>query len=272
MCQCAIANMQQVATRDGKPQTQFSKDREIIPYIEQNWEAMTTMPRRLTQSWYSTVQRSLVKDVNTLFTYEEHPEHGSMYGLFNQDLRQIKPNYEIMSKTGALRLTEDGYTQGEYYQWAGVHLITFVEYLLVVVPYTLALLLFFSLALNLFCPLSAVQLTHPQWGKYCAICVFIAFCFACQTKQTTHMCVCVCALYFLSVSFSFAHVYCTLRSRRFSQFKQSQRKLIVIIRFCGSFFRTVTHKHTLSQIHTHTHKHAHIRADYQANKNTKTQL
>lgn len=116
MCQCAIANMQQVATRDGKPQTQFSKDREIIPYIEQNWEAMTTMPRRLTQSWYSTVQRSLVKDVNTLFTYEEHPEHGSMYGLFNQDLRQIKPNYEIMSKTGALRLTEDGYTQGEYYQ------------------------------------------------------------------------------------------------------------------------------------------------------------
>lgn len=113
MCQCAIANMQQAATRDAKPQTQFSKDREIIPYIEQYWEAMTTMPRRLTQSWYSTVQRSLVKDVNTLFTYEEHSEHGSMYGLFNQDLRQIKPNYEIMSKTGALRLTEDGYTQGE---------------------------------------------------------------------------------------------------------------------------------------------------------------
>jgi len=77
------------------------------------WEAMTTMPRRLTQSWYSTVQRSLVKDVHTLFTYEEHSEHGSMYGLFHQDLRIIKPNYESMSKSGALRLTDDGYTQGE---------------------------------------------------------------------------------------------------------------------------------------------------------------
>ncbi|KAM8704008.1 hypothetical protein ACLKA7_008607 [Drosophila subpalustris] len=111
MCQCAIANMQQAALRDAKPQIQFSKDKEIIPYIEQYWEAMTTMPRRLTQSWYSTVQRSLVKDVNTLFTYEEHVEHGAMYGLFHQDLRIIKPNYEIMSKTGALRLTEDGYIQ-----------------------------------------------------------------------------------------------------------------------------------------------------------------
>jgi len=113
MCQCAIANMQQAALREAKHQIQFSKDKDIIPYIEQYWEAMTTMPRRLTQSWYSTVQRSLVKDVNTLFTYEEHVEHGAMYGLSNQDLRMIKPNYEIMSKTGALRLTEDGYIQGK---------------------------------------------------------------------------------------------------------------------------------------------------------------
>ncbi|KAH8397720.1 hypothetical protein KR215_010587 [Drosophila sulfurigaster] len=111
MCQCAIANMQQAAQREGNHQIQFSKDKEIIPYIEQYWEAMTTMPRRLTQSWYSTVHRSLVKDVNTLFTYEEHVEHGAMYGLVHQDLRLIKPNYEIMTKSGALRLSDDGYIQ-----------------------------------------------------------------------------------------------------------------------------------------------------------------
>lgn len=105
--------MQQAALREGRSQIQFNKDKEIIPYIEQFWEAMTTMPRRLTQSWYSTVQRSLVKDINTLFVYEEHGDQGAMYGLFHQDLRLIKPNYEIMSKTGALRLTEDGYIQGE---------------------------------------------------------------------------------------------------------------------------------------------------------------
>lgn len=51
MCITAIANMQQAAAKDGKTKNLFSKDQEIIPYIEQYWEAMTTMPRRVTQSW-----------------------------------------------------------------------------------------------------------------------------------------------------------------------------------------------------------------------------
>lgn len=51
MCVTAIANMQQNALKDGKTKFLFSKDKEIIPYIEQYWEAMTTMPRRVTQSW-----------------------------------------------------------------------------------------------------------------------------------------------------------------------------------------------------------------------------
>lgn len=69
---------------------------------------------------------------------------------------------------------------------------TYKGYLLAVIVLGLVILLFFkiallsaSLALNLFCLLSALQLTHPQWSKYYAICVFIAFCFAytgCQTK------------------------------------------------------------------------------------------
>nr|XP_036212893.1 set1/Ash2 histone methyltransferase complex subunit ASH2 isoform X6 [Bactrocera oleae] len=87
MCVTAIANMQQNALKDGKTKFLFSKDKEIIPYIEQYWEAMTTMPRRVTQSWYSTVQRSLVKE----------------------DLAQIKPNYDSMGKAGLLRTSEDGH-------------------------------------------------------------------------------------------------------------------------------------------------------------------
>lgn len=46
MCITAIANLQQESTKDGKNKVIFSKDREIIPFIEQYWEAMTTMPRR----------------------------------------------------------------------------------------------------------------------------------------------------------------------------------------------------------------------------------
>ncbi|XP_004530954.1 set1/Ash2 histone methyltransferase complex subunit ASH2 isoform X4 [Ceratitis capitata] len=99
MCITAIANMQQNAQKEGNSKFLFSKDKEIIPYIEQYWEAMTTMPRRVTQSWYSTVQRSLVKEVNTLFTYEENSETGAMFGLVTQDLSLIKPNYDTMASS-----------------------------------------------------------------------------------------------------------------------------------------------------------------------------
>lgn len=138
MCITAIANMQQSATKEGKSKCLFSKDHEIIPYIEQYWEAMTTMPRRVTQSWcddialilpamnysgclffircrYATVQRALVKDIHTIFSYEETVEQGQMYGLLSGDLTQIKPNYEAMVKGGTLRITDDGYAQGKLF-------------------------------------------------------------------------------------------------------------------------------------------------------------
>lgn len=113
MCITAIANMRQNSLKEGKSKKMFSKEREIIPFIEQYWESMTTMPRRVTQSWYTTVQRSLLKDVQTTFTYEDIPEHGAMFGLISTDLTQIKPSYENMGKLGVLRLAEDGYAQGE---------------------------------------------------------------------------------------------------------------------------------------------------------------
>lgn len=51
MCVTAIANLQQQAQKKGKIKYMFDKDVEIIPYMEQYWESMTTMPRRVTQSW-----------------------------------------------------------------------------------------------------------------------------------------------------------------------------------------------------------------------------
>lgn len=51
MCVTAIANLQQQAQKKGKVKSLFDKDVEIIPYMEQYWESMTTMPRRVTQSW-----------------------------------------------------------------------------------------------------------------------------------------------------------------------------------------------------------------------------
>ncbi|RVE50483.1 hypothetical protein evm_004908 [Chilo suppressalis] len=108
MCLTAIANLRQESVKDGSNKLLFSKDREIIPYIDQYWEAMTTMPRRVTQSWYATVQRALIKDIQVLFTYEEDPSVGPMFGLFNMELTSIKPNYEAMIKQGQLKVTDMG--------------------------------------------------------------------------------------------------------------------------------------------------------------------
>lgn len=60
-----------------------------------------------------TVQRTLVKDIHTTFSYEETADKGQMYGLISLDLTQIKPNYDAMVKGGTLRISDDGYAQGE---------------------------------------------------------------------------------------------------------------------------------------------------------------
>lgn len=114
MCITAIANMQQASTKEGNTQLMFSRDKDIIPYINQYWEAMTTMPRRVTQSWYATIQRALVKDIHVLFSFEEGLENGPMFGLINNDLLEIKPNYDAMIKGGSLKITEEGLTQSEF--------------------------------------------------------------------------------------------------------------------------------------------------------------
>lgn len=37
-----------------------------------------------------------------------------MYGLTINDLTQIKPNYEAMVKGGTLKITDEGYAQGNW--------------------------------------------------------------------------------------------------------------------------------------------------------------
>ncbi|KAF5273018.1 hypothetical protein FQR65_LT04760 [Abscondita terminalis] len=108
MCVTAIANLQQGSSKEGINRNMFSKDKEIIPYIEYHWEALTTTARRVTQSWHSTVYRALVKDIHILFVFEESINDGQMYGLLCNDLTQIRPNYEAMIRGGTLRVTDMG--------------------------------------------------------------------------------------------------------------------------------------------------------------------
>ncbi|CAH1176830.1 unnamed protein product [Phaedon cochleariae] len=108
MCVTAIANLQQASIKEGSNRTMFSKDQEIIPYIEYHWEALTTTSRRVTQSWHITVTKALIKDIHILFIFEDSGASGHSYGLLNPDVSQIKPNYGAMIKGGVLRVTDMG--------------------------------------------------------------------------------------------------------------------------------------------------------------------
>lgn len=108
MCVTAIANLLQICQKESEQRTLFHKDKDIIPFIECHWESMTTMPRRVTQSWHATIHRALLKDVGTLFTMDENSTEGQLFGLASPDLVLIKPNYEAMIKGGHLKVTEMG--------------------------------------------------------------------------------------------------------------------------------------------------------------------
>ncbi|GAB6028371.1 transcription factor, contains a PHD finger motif [Chamberlinius hualienensis] len=109
MCQTTIANLIQQSIINGKPRTMFSKDKEIIPFIDANWEGLTTFTRRVKQTWHTTIFKAMVKDSDT-FVIEEKPpisESSSdhpVFGLVMSDVTKIGPNYD--HKTGQFKPTE----------------------------------------------------------------------------------------------------------------------------------------------------------------------
>ncbi|MPC84759.1 Set1/Ash2 histone methyltransferase complex subunit ASH2 [Portunus trituberculatus] len=99
MCITALANLQHSCQKDsrGGAGTMFSLQRDVIPFLEQNWEALTTAARRSTQSWHTTLQRILMKEVDAYFNVEETGESGEptqyhpYFGLITSDLTLIRP-------------------------------------------------------------------------------------------------------------------------------------------------------------------------------------
>uniref|UniRef100_T1INU9 B30.2/SPRY domain-containing protein n=1 Tax=Strigamia maritima TaxID=126957 RepID=T1INU9_STRMM len=101
MCQTALANLMQESVRRFKNKTYFSKDKDIIPYIDTHWEYLTTMPRRIKLTWHTTVMKTMLKE-SEVFTTEEPSEDPAYdvpnFGLVMNDLHRIGPNYENFLK------------------------------------------------------------------------------------------------------------------------------------------------------------------------------
>ncbi|XP_013078808.1 set1/Ash2 histone methyltransferase complex subunit ASH2-like isoform X1 [Biomphalaria glabrata] len=90
ICQMTLANLLHNAKTEGVSKTIFSKDRDIIPFIEKHWESLTTMQRRVKVTWHTTIYKTMMKETD-VFTYKEEVPGDSYFGLVNQDLSKVGP-------------------------------------------------------------------------------------------------------------------------------------------------------------------------------------
>ncbi|KAL5018512.1 hypothetical protein ScPMuIL_004234 [Solemya velum] len=106
ICYTAIANLTHQAKQRGEENIMFSKDKDIIPYIDKQWENLTTLPRRIKLTWHTTVAKTLAKEMD-LFSYTEINIGDPLYGLSNQDLYKVGPNIEAF-RLGPLAVQSAG--------------------------------------------------------------------------------------------------------------------------------------------------------------------
>ncbi|KAB0339098.1 hypothetical protein E2I00_006321, partial [Balaenoptera physalus] len=102
MCLSALANLTwQSRIQDEHPKTMFSKDKDIIPFIDKYWECMTTRQRPGKMTWPNNIVKTMSKE-RDVFLVKEHPDPGSKdpeedypkFGLLDQDLSNIGPAYD----------------------------------------------------------------------------------------------------------------------------------------------------------------------------------
>uniref|UniRef100_A0A4W5MKQ2 Set1/Ash2 histone methyltransferase complex subunit ASH2 n=1 Tax=Hucho hucho TaxID=62062 RepID=A0A4W5MKQ2_9TELE len=109
MCLTALANLTwRSRTQEDHPKTMFSKDKDIIPFIDKYWECMTTRQRPGKLTWPNTIVKTMSKE-RDVFLVKEHPDPGSKdpeedypkFGLLDQDLGNIGPSYDNQKQTTA---------------------------------------------------------------------------------------------------------------------------------------------------------------------------
>ncbi|MBN3296925.1 ASH2L methyltransferase, partial [Amia calva] len=104
MCLTALANLTwRSRTQDEHPKTMFSKDKDIIPFIDKYWECMTTRQRPGKLTWPNNIVKTMVSLCSAPFKdpEEDYPK----FGLLDQDLGTIGPSYDNQKQTTSVPTT-----------------------------------------------------------------------------------------------------------------------------------------------------------------------
>lgn len=92
MCVTAIANLMVENTSTG--QKLFSKDKDIIPFIDKNWEFLTTVPRKSKTAWQENVKKVLHRE-DKVFSYKEEVSGDPHFGIVADDLAEVSPSADL---------------------------------------------------------------------------------------------------------------------------------------------------------------------------------
>ncbi|MFH4977489.1 hypothetical protein AB6A40_004198 [Gnathostoma spinigerum] len=82
----------------------FDFEKEIIPYFDKQWENLTSMTRRVKNTWHGTLMKALAKETD-LF---ESNSTGEMFALRERNLLAIGPVHEGLRKIGKNKNASSG--------------------------------------------------------------------------------------------------------------------------------------------------------------------
>ncbi|KTF94437.1 hypothetical protein cypCar_00042007 [Cyprinus carpio] len=98
MCLTALANLTwRSRTQEEHPKTMFSKDKDIIPFIDKYWECMTTRQRPGKLTWPNNIVKTMSKE-RDVFLVKEHPDPGS------KDSEEDYPKFGLLDQGVSLKL------------------------------------------------------------------------------------------------------------------------------------------------------------------------
>uniref|UniRef100_A0A834VC68 Set1/Ash2 histone methyltransferase complex subunit ASH2 n=1 Tax=Sarcoptes scabiei TaxID=52283 RepID=A0A834VC68_SARSC len=91
ICQTTIANL--MLQYSNEKRIAFSKDKEIIPFIDANWDILSNKQRPLKNTWHGSVLKVMLKETET-FVNGSGDSDDILFALRVRDLSKIAPNYE----------------------------------------------------------------------------------------------------------------------------------------------------------------------------------
>ncbi|KAG5444000.1 transcription factor, contains a PHD finger motif [Clonorchis sinensis] len=115
MCQTALANLM---WRHGG-RLYFSKEKELIPFLEEFWEELTTQPRRSNNSWYPNIHKTLTssdafktvdvgEDLVVCLSNTDIGKMGPSYDRFRALTSQLRTNISKLGLPSALGTSGQG--------------------------------------------------------------------------------------------------------------------------------------------------------------------